>query len=322
MRTSVRGMLRGADADDAEVLTAVRGKLRDGADADDAESVTAFERRVSRQRRRRKWLIRLQQVVLLAIILLSWEYLTGDKAGGDFGLIDTYYTSRPTAMLDALTQWASDGSLLRNVFSTLYVTVFGSAIGIVGGMVVGFALGVSPSASAVLTPFISAVYSIPRLALVPLFILWFGLGIAPKLALVAVLVFLLVFFNTFTGVRDVDEELIDVVTLMGANKLQVAYKVVLPSAMVWIVAGLRVAVPYGLVGAVTAEMLTSDEGMGFLLQRSAGQFFTDGVFAAISVMMVMAMVLNAAVSQLERSALRWKPKDSERRERGTGAVGA
>src|SRR5690606_25970449 len=115
-----------------------------------------------------------------------------------------------------------------------------------------------------------------------------------------------------SGVRDVAPELVDVLQVMGASRWQIYRKVVLQSAMIWIIAGLRIAVPYALVGAVTAEMMIADAGLGFLVIRSAGQFYTEGVFAGIALMMVMSMALTGGVSLFEKWALRWKPNVDQR----------
>jgi len=271
------------------------------------QDLVALERRAAKSRRR-KFLILLAQVGVLVGSLAAWQIFAGIPGEEPFVLIDKYFVSEPSEVLTALTDWINQGVLLTSILSTANVTLLGLALGVISGMLVGFALGVNPTLSAILNPFVSALYSIPRLALIPLFLLWFGLGLGTRLAIVIVMVFFLVFYNTYSGVKDVQRELIDVMKLMGATKWQIYQKVIIQSAMTWIVAGLRIAAPYALVGAVTAEMLTSNQGMGFLVIRSAGQFYTPGVFAGIAVMMGMALVLTALVSIFEKKILHWKPK--------------
>lgn len=261
--------------------------------------------------RRRKYFILVAQIGVLVGALAAWEIFAGDPNTERFVLIDQYFVSQPSEVLEALLTWINDGVLAAAMLSTAQVTLLGLALGVLAGMLVGFALGVNPTLSAVLNPFVSALYSIPRLALIPLFLLWFGLGLGTRLTIVIVMVFFLVFYNTYSGVKDVQRELIDVMKLMGASKWQIYRKVVIQSAMTWIVAGLHIAAPYALVGAVTAEMLTSDQGMGFLVIRSAGQFYTPGVFAGIAVMMAMALVLTALVNLFENRVLHWKPKSND-----------
>lgn len=270
-------------------------------DAEDA----AFVQQLRRKARRQRTIIQVVRVLLAVAALAAWEVFSGEP-GEPWVLIDDYYLSTPSAVWAALWEWISTGILWGHVLITLQETVIGFLIGATLGLVVGFTVGVNRLVGAALTPFITAAYSIPRLALVPLFLLWFGLGIASKLALVATIVFFLVFYNTYSGVRDVDEELIDTLRVMNARRRHIWGKVVLPSAMTWILTGLGISAPYALVGAVTAEMISSNRGMGYLLVRSSGQFYTAGVFAAILVMILLSVLVNTVVWGLESWLLRWK----------------
>jgi NitT/TauT family transport system permease protein len=175
-------------------------------------------------------------------------------------------------------------------------------------MLLGFLLGRQQFLARALDPFILAIYSLPKVALAPLFILWFGIGIAPKIVLAAVIVFFLVFYNTYAGVRDADQDLIDVVRLMRGSKFQVMWLAVIPSTMVWVFTGLKIAVPYALIGAVVGEMMASNKGLGSLISGAAGQFDTAGVFAALFVLMIISTVLNQILQRLEIFILRWKVK--------------
>ena len=167
----------------------------------------------------------------------------------------------------------------------------GFIIGSVGGVVLGIWLGVSPFASRLLNPYLNALNALPKVALAPLFVLWFGLGIESKIALAAVLVLFLVFLNTFAGVREVDQDLIDGARLMRATRVQVIAKVIIPSAMSWVFAGLKISVPYALIGAVLGEMIAANRGLGYLVQFSGSQFDTAGVFAVLFVIALLAVAL-------------------------------
>jgi NitT/TauT family transport system permease protein len=274
-----------------------------------APSTPQLERIIHRQRRRRV-LVHVLRAAIVVTALASWELLSGDPREG-FALIDEFYVSRPSAMLETVGVWMERDHLVPNILATLQVTLLGFGLGAAGGILVGFVLGVSDFWSRVLNPFVATLYSVPRLALIPLFLMWFGLGLGPKLAMVIVIVFFLVFYNTFSGVRDVDQQLIDVLRVMQGRAWQIHTRVTLPSAMVWIVTGLRVSVPYALVAAVTAEMLTSNQGMGYVIIRAAGQFNTAGVFAGIVILMAMALMLTGLVGALEKRLLRWKPAGRE-----------
>ena len=144
------------------------------------------------------------------------------------------------------------------------------------------------------------------MALAPLFVLWFGLGIESKIALAAALVLFLVFLNTFAGVRQVDQDLIEIARLMKATRLQVIAKVIVPSAMSWMFAGLRVSVPYALIGAVIGEMVASNKGLGYLVQFSGAQFDTAGVFAVLIVIALLAMTLNFLVDAVQNHLEQWR----------------
>jgi NitT/TauT family transport system permease protein len=258
------------------------------------------------QGRRRRRQITFGRIALLVGIVLGWELFSGTP-GEALVLIDKFYISQPSDVVIAIWDWIQSGVLLTNLWATIQVTVLGFALGATLGLVVGFALGVNAFLSAIFSPIVAALYAIPRLALIPLFLLWFGLGIGSKLALVITVVFFLVFYNTHEGVREVDRSLIDVMKVMKASRFQIYRKVTLPSAMTWIIAGLRISVPYALVGAVTGEMTASNSGMGYLIIRASGQFYTAGVFGGILVIMVFALLLGAFVTLAERKLLRWKP---------------
>ncbi|TXK40265.1 ABC transporter permease [Nonomuraea sp. C10] len=255
----------------------------------------------------RRLLITAIQVALLVAGLAAWEYFAG-KPGEPHVLIDQYYVSKPSLIWEAMGLWVSQNLLWPSLWVTLQTTVIGFVLGALAGLVAGFVLGVSPFLAAVCQPFVDAIYAIPRLALVPLFMLWFGIGIGSKLALVISVVAFLVFYSTYAGVKDVDHLLVDKLRLMRASRLQVHLKATLPSAMTFIISGLSVSAPYALVVAVTAEMMSSNRGLGYLLVQSANQFDTAGTFAAIFVLMIVGIALMLLIRLMEMWLLRWKPK--------------
>jgi NitT/TauT family transport system permease protein len=254
---------------------------------------------------RRRLQMQAARIMVIVAILFAWQIFSG-APGTPFALIDDFYISRPSAMFEVLRIWMEKGILIPNILVTLQETVLGFVIGALLGMTAGFLLGTNRYLGSLLSPVLAALYAIPRLALIPLFLLWFGLGIGAKLALVITVVFFLVFYNTESGVRDVDSGLVNVLRVMKASRWHVHTKVTIPSALTWIIAGLRVSVPYALVAAVTGEMTASNSGMGFLIIRASGQFNTAGVFGGILVLMVLALLLGAIVTVLEGRLLRWK----------------
>lgn len=258
---------------------------------------------------KRKRIVQVGRVVLPIAVLALWEFASGDPSTQPNVLIDSFYVSKPSEIWAALLDWIEEGILLESIQATVVAMLYGFGIGAVLGVLVGIALGSSPMLGGIFRPTVVALNAIPRLALVPLFILWFGFGLGSKVALVTVIVFFLVFYATYEGVRDVEQRLIDVLKVMNASRLTLQLKVRIPSAATWIIQGLQVSVPYALVAAVTAEIVGSNTGIGYLIQRSAGNFYTAGVFAGIAVLVVVAVLINALVTLLEKRLLRWKPRN-------------
>ena len=243
------------------------------------------------------WIVRIS---LLVAFLVVWQLASGRW-------VDDTFISRPTDIIDRLGVWWGDGTLASNTWVTVQEIVYGFLIGAVAGALVGYALGAARFVYRVLDPFIMALYSIPKVALAPLFIVWIGIGMNMKVLLAAVTVFFLVFLNTAAAVREVDRGLVDAVRLMGGGRRQIALKVVLPSSMAGVLTGLKVSVPYALIGAVIGELVASNRGLGYLINDSAAQFDTAGVFAALVVLSVIAGILNLLVGLIDHRVNRWKP---------------
>ena len=239
------------------------------------------------------------QLLLGIGLLVAWQAASGR-------LIDNFFISNPIDVSVRLYRWIADGSIFRHIGATVYATAMGFVIGSAGGAVLGVWLGVSPMASRLLNPYLNALNALPKVALAPLFVLWFGLGIESKIALAAVLVLFLVFLNTFAGVREVDQDLIDGARLMRATRTQIVTKVIIPSAMSWVFAGLKIAMPYALIGAVLGEMIAANRGLGYLVQFSGSQFDTAGVFAVLIVIALLAVTLNYLVELAQGRIERWR----------------
>jgi NitT/TauT family transport system permease protein len=239
------------------------------------------------------------QVVLGLVLLLLWQGASGR-------LVDNFFISNPLDVGRRLIGWIADGSLFLHIWATVYATVMGFVAGAVIGVVLGIWLGVSPFTSRLLNPYLNALNALPKVALAPLFVLWFGLGIESKIALAAVLVLFLVFLNTYAGVREVDQDLIDGARLMKATRVQVITKVIVPSAMSWVFAGLKISVPYALIGAVLGEMIAANRGLGYLVQFSGSQFDTAGVFAVLIVIALLAVALNFLVEIVQHRMQQWR----------------
>ncbi|MDO3684953.1 ABC transporter permease [Micromonospora sp. C28ISP2-4] len=243
--------------------------------------------------------IALGQIAVVVVWLGSWQWMSGR-------LIDPFFTSSPSAIGQQLLEWFRTGSIWPHLLITLQEFGAGLAIGSVAGVLVGFTLGRLPTTAAVLNPFVTVVYSMPKLALAPLFVLWFGIGFGSKIVLVGLISFFLVFYNTFTGARDVDPLFIDSLRIMGANRLTIYRRVVMPSAAVWVMTGLRIAVPQAVIGAVVGELISSNQGVGYVIANAAAFFNTTGVLAGVALVACVSVILSQLIIVLERWATRWK----------------
>jgi sulfonate transport system permease protein len=243
--------------------------------------------------------VALLRIAVLAVALLAWQFIAG-------ALDIEFFISKPTEIWAQLQDWVITGYLWDNIGVTLQATLYGFLLGAVAGIAVGFALGLIQILGKLLDPFITAVYSLPKLALAPLFVLWFGIDLEMKVVLTAVIVFFLVFWNTYAGVRETDEELVDVLRVMGAKRRDMIRKVVLPGSLTYIYVGLKLAIPYALTGAVVGELIASNRGLGFILMSAAGAFNTAGVMAALVVLMLIATLMNALLNLTEGYVMRWK----------------
>src|SRR5947209_9920759 len=187
-------------------------------------------------------------------------------------------------------------------------TVLGFLIGVILGIVFGIALGRIRLLADVLGPYIKAANSIPRVVLGSIFIIALGLGTPSKVALATVLVFFVVFFNAFQGVREVDANLIANARILGASQRQLSMQVILPSALSWIIASMHTAFGFALVGAVVGEYLGAIQGIGLMIQTAQGTFNVNGVYAAMAILAAVALTAEAFITWLESRLLRWRPK--------------
>ncbi len=239
------------------------------------------------------------RLAIVVAVVIGW-----DLAGRS--ILDPYYISLPSSVADRLWDWISTGDIVEHIVATLQELVYGLGIGVALGVIVALILGSSPTLAAVFRPFISVAYSFPQLALTPLYILWFGVFLLPKVILVAVVVFFLMFFNTFEGVRNVEVDLISAMRVLGASRRDVFRIVILPASAVFLITGLRHAVPFALRAAVFAEFVASVRGLGFLVLTSGRSFSSAGVFAGLVVLLIIGVGLNSLVSLLERIILPWR----------------
>jgi NitT/TauT family transport system permease protein len=241
------------------------------------------------------WPATLQGVVWLGRLLLIGGLLALWQVAPRWGLNEFWFSS-PALIAARLWEWVQDGVLWRHVWATVAEMTLGFLIGTPVAVAVAFVLGSYRAVAEVAEPLLIALYNVPKLALAPLFILWFGIGMTPKVVLVALVTFFLVFINTYSGVRDVDRDLVNVVRIMGASAPELFVKVLLPSAIPWILTGVKISLPYALTGAVAGEMMVSREGLGHLVAHSALMIDMTGVYAALAVLMAIGVVVDVVLA--------------------------
>jgi NitT/TauT family transport system permease protein len=244
----------------------------------------------------------LYQVLFAILVFGFWQFASGR-------LIDAFWVSSPVAIAVYLWEGFSTGRLIQHGAVTFYEAGLGFVLGALAGILTGLVLAVAETPRRILDPYFMAVYGMPRVALAPLFIIWFGIGTLSKVVLVFMIVFLLVFFSTYQGVINVPAELKRLVRVLGASERQVWTKVILPSASPWIITGLKISVPQALVGAVVGEFIASSQGLGFIIQYHSGLFQTTGVMGGIAIMAVAVVIINDLLDRLERRLMRWRPKE-------------
>jgi len=266
--------------------------------------VEAQERIRERKDRRRTTLGRL---VFAAVFFLLWELASGT-------LVDQFFVSKPSHIAAALWAMLTREGLLYHLQFTVIEALAGYLLGAAAGLILGFALARSDLIYRIVEPFIVAFYGIPRIALAPLFILWFGIGIASKLAVAAVMVFFIVLINTIAGIRSVPTQLFQVARVMGASEWDLVRKVTFPAATPFIVAALQITVPQAMIGAIVGEFISSNRGVGHLISRAAGWLYTPGLFAGIFTLLVVVLLMNLGVTALGNYLMRWNPKPSNLRD--------
>lgn len=250
--------------------------------------------------------VRLTQLGVLAAILFLWELVLAPA-------MDPFFVSSPIRIGARLYEWARDGVIIPNFLYTMTSTFIGYFVGCGAGVIVGFLMGRIPFIGEVLDPYLDALNSLPRVALAPLFTLWLGIDLAPKIVMVASLVFFIVAANTRAGVRDVNPEYINVLRVMGADENVILRKVILPSAAVWIFASLQIALPWALIGSVVGEMIASTKGMGHLILQSGGMMDATGIFAGLLILMATGLALTQFIRVIQARTERWRPQQSRGR---------
>ncbi len=288
----------------ARAMAALQSSLRPEPGTGE-EEIAAAARRKSRRRRQ---LVLAARLLTLVVVIGGWQLLTRWK------VIDPFFFGRPSGIALRARDWFEHGTAYGSIWLQLWVTMkealLGFVYGVSAGIIVGILLGQNRFLADVVGPYIKVLNAIPRIVLGVLFIVWLGLGTASKVLLAAVLVFFVVFFNAFQGVREVDRNYIANARVLGASRFQIVRQVVVPSAMTWIIASLHVAFGFSIIGAIVGEFLGAQKGLGLVIATAMNNFDPNGVWAAMLLIAVVALTAEALLTQLERRLLSWRPKST------------
>jgi len=251
--------------------------------------------------------------VLLACALIGGWYLLTEPVllSPKAALRMAFFFGRPLEVIKVIIEWFISGKIYPHLAITLCETGLAFAIGVVLGIVVGLWLALSPIVDSLLDPYITALNAMPRVILAPIFVVWFGLGMSSKVALGVTLVFFIVFFNVYQGIREVSPTLLSNARMLGATNRQLLHSIYIPSATSWVFSSLHTSVGMAFVGAVVGEYLGSSRGIGYLILEAESVFDINTVFAGILVLTVFAVFLDLVVTRIERRMLRWRPVQSQ-----------
>jgi NitT/TauT family transport system permease protein len=239
------------------------------------------------------------RVAIIGGFLLLWEIASGRW-------IEPFLISSPSRIFMSLINGFREGDLLQHTWVTFQEIAIGFPIGAISGIALGYAFGRSRALAEIFEPIIVALNGIPRTAVAPLFIVWLGIGLWSKVGVVFLLTFFLNFFNTYTGMRQMDREYVDLANLMGVKGWKLTFKVILPAISPYVFTGIRTSIPFAVIGAIVGEFVAATEGVGFFIRMSAGIFKTADVFVGIIVLMIMVIVMDKIAERIERRALRWQ----------------
>jgi NitT/TauT family transport system permease protein len=243
-------------------------------------------------------------VTLLRTAIVVGFFSLWEIASGRW--IEPFLISSPSRIFSSMLTGFTDGDLVQHTWVTFIEIAIGFPIGAISGIALGYAFGRSKLLAEIFEPIIIALNGIPRTALAPLFIVWLGIGLWSKVGVVFLLTFFLNFFNTYTGMRQMDHEYVDLASLMGVKGWKLTFKVIFPAISPYVFTGIRTSIPFAVIGAIVGEFVAATEGVGFFIRMSAGIFKTADVFVGIIVLMIMVIIMDKFAAAIEKRALRWQ----------------
>ena len=246
------------------------------------------------------------QVMVAVVAIALWQFLTTVPVFGRI-LLPPFFFSNPVDVGSQIVAWFASGVIWKHLLITLTESILAFTIGSVAGIAVGFWFARQPRVAAVFDPYVKMVNALPRVVLAPIFALWLGLGIWSKVALGVTLVFFIVFFNVYQGVKEVSRTVLDNGRMLGMSEQQLMRHVYWPSALSWMFSSLHTSVGFAVVGAVVGEYLGSAAGLGYIIQQAEGVFDVAGVFAGMFVLAVFVILIDMVVTAIEKRLLVWRP---------------
>lgn len=247
------------------------------------------------------WGTQVLRLVIFALIVGLWQLAAGRW-------LPEYMISSPSQV--AMRLWdlvsGSTPGLWKDIQVTAEELLLGYVLGVVSGVAVGLLLGYWRTGAAIFNPLITAINGIPKIALAPLFLIWFGIGIDSKVAIASMTVFFVMFYNSYMGVVTMPQELVNVLRVMGASRWVIIRKVTLPQISVPLLAGMKASVPFAMIGVIVGEFIAAQQGVGYLIDTSTQNFDSATVFAGIVVLMIMMMIGMLLIALIERRVLRWQ----------------
>ena len=243
-------------------------------------------------------------VTVVRIAIIGGFFLLWEIASGRW--IEPFLISSPSRIFSSLITGFRDGDLLQHTWVTFEEIAIGFPVGAISGIALGYAFGRSRLLAEIFEPIIIALNGIPRTAVAPLFIVWLGIGLWSKVGVVFLLTFFLNFFITYTGMRQMDQEYVDLARLMRVKGWKLTFKVIFPAISPYLFTGIRTSIPFAVIGAIVGEFVASTEGVGFFIRMSAGIFKTADVFVGIIILMIMVVVMDKIAEMIEKRALRWQ----------------
>jgi NitT/TauT family transport system permease protein len=253
--------------------------------------------------------VTLLRAAIIVGFLSLWEIASGRW-------IEPFLISSPSRILSSMISGFQSGDLVQHSWVTFVEIAIGFPLGAFTGIALGYWFGRSRVLAEIFEPIIIALNGIPRTAVAPLFIVWLGIGIWSKVGVVFLLTFFLNFFNTYTGMRPMDQEYIDLARLMGVKGLKLTFRVIFPAISPYVFTGIRTSIPFAVIGAIVGEFIAATEGVGFFIRMSAGIFKTADVFVGIIVLMIMVIVMDKIADLIEKRALRWQTQTEHVRIQG------